>query len=182
MNNIAHVYAMAFLEVAIEDNKVEQYLKEANQLIEIFNENNDLIRLLKDYGLSIQNKKDIIDECFKDRLSEHLINLIYVVLDNKRGGYIKDILVGFSTLASEKLGIKHGIIFTTIKLELDEIRKIEEKISKKINAKVTLVNKIDNDLIGGFKIVVGDYILDDSIKNRLLKLKETINIQKGEIK
>ena len=49
-----------------------------------------------------------------------------------------------------------------------------------LNANVTLQNKIDESLLGGFKIQVEDYILDDSMKNRLEKLKETITLKKGE--
>jgi hypothetical protein len=49
-----------------------------------------------------------------------------------------------------------------------------------LNANVTLKNTIDNSLLGGFKIQVEDYILDDSMKNRLEKLKENITLKKGE--
>ena len=41
-------------------------------------------------------------------------------------------------------------------------------------------NVIVTDIIGGFKIQVEDYILDDSMKTRLSKLKETITLKKGE--
>ena len=57
---------------------------------------------------------------------------------------------------------------------------MESKISKMLNANVTLQNKIDESLLGGFKIQVEDYILDDSMQNRLNKLKETITLKKGE--
>ena len=48
------------------------------------------------------------------------------------------------------------------------------------DANVTLTNKLDQSIIGGFKIQVEDYILDDSIKNQLYKLKESIILKKGE--
>ena len=53
-------------------------------------------------------------------------------------------------------------------------------MSSILNANVTLVNKLDESLLGGFKIQVEDYILDDSIKNRLANLKQTIILKKGE--
>ena len=57
---------------------------------------------------------------------------------------------------------------------------MEEKVSQIINANVTLENKIDLSLLGGFKIQVEDYVLDDSLKNQLIKLKEEIILKKGE--
>mgnify|MGYP003301517271 CR=1 FL=1 len=46
--------------------------------------------------------------------------------------------------------------------------------------KTALADIIDNSILGGLKVQVEDYILDDSIKNHLLKLKETITLKKGE--
>ena len=79
-----------------------------------------------------------------------------------------------------ELNIKRGIIYSTIKLTSSQLKGMERKISKMLNANVTLRNIIDENLLGGFKIQVEDYILDDSMKNRLEKLKETITLKKGE--
>ena len=57
---------------------------------------------------------------------------------------------------------------------------MEKKISTILSCNVTLQNQIDSSILGGFKIQVEDYILDDSMKNRLEKLKETITLKKGE--
>ena len=79
-----------------------------------------------------------------------------------------------------ELNIKRGIVYSTIKLTSSQLKGMERKISKMLNANVTLRNIIDENLLGGFKIQVEDYILDDSMKTRLSKLKETITLKKGE--
>ena len=79
-----------------------------------------------------------------------------------------------------ELNIKRGIVYSTIKLTKTQLKGMESKISKMLNANVTLRNVIDENLLGGFKVQVEDYILDDSMKNRLEKLKETITLKKGE--
>ena len=60
------------------------------------------------------------------------------------------------------------------------LAQVEEKISKMLSCNVMLVNQIDPSLVGGFKVQVEDYILDDSMKHRLEKLKENITLKKGE--
>ena len=103
-----------------------------------------------------------------------------VVVDNNRCKYLLDILKEFDRISLNELNVKKGIIYTTIKLTKQQIEKINEKVSKILKANVYLVNEIDTKLIGGFKIVVDDYIIDDSLKYRLMNLKDEISLKKGE--
>ena len=101
------------------------------------------------------------------------------MIDNKRGGHILDVCKEFIRIARNKLHIKKGIVYTTIKLDEKQLLAMSQKVSKILNANVSLTNEIDTSLLGGFKIQVEDYIIDDSLKNRLEKLKDTI-AKKGE--
>lgn len=180
MDSVASRYAIALLSIAKEENKVKEYVLEVENLIEVFEKNSDLGLLLKDYGLSKDEKKETISLCFENKLNEYILNLLYVLIDNKRGGYILDVCNEFVRIGLNELNIKRGIVYSTIKLTKTQLKGMESKISKMLNANVTLRNVIDENLLGGFKIQVEDYILDDSMKNRLEKLKETITLKKGE--
>ena len=180
MDSVASRYAIALLSIAKEEFKVKEYVEEVEQLAAIFEENSDLVRLMKDFGLSKEDKKETLSLCFGNKVSEYILNLFYVLIDNKRGGYILDVCNEFVRIGLNELNIKRGIVYSTIKLTTLQLKGMENKISKMLNANVTLRNIIDEDLLGGFKIQVEDYILDDSIKNRLEKLKETITLKKGE--
>ena len=180
MDSVASRYAIALLSIAKEENKVNEYVLEVENLVEIFESNKDLVLLIKDHGLSKDEKKETISLCFENKISEFILNLLYVLIDNKRGGYILDVCNEFVRIGLNELNIKRGIVYSTIKLTKTQLKGMESKISKMLNANVTLRNVIDDKLLGGFKIQVEDYILDDSMKNRLEKLKETITLKKGE--
>lgn len=180
MDSVASRYAIALLSVAKEENLVKEYVDEVSAIIDIMNENKDLLYLLKDYGLSTNEKKETLALCFENKIHEYILNLFYVIIDNKRGKYILDICNEFVRIGLNELNIKKGIIYSTIKLSNKQLSEIEKIISKMLSCNVTLQNQIDASLIGGFKIQVEDYILDDSMKSRLEKLKETITLKKGE--
>ena len=180
MDSVASRYAIALLSIAKEENKVNEYVNEVESLLNIFESNSDLVLLLKDFGLSKDEKKETLSLCFENKLNEYILNLLYVLIDNKRGNYIVDVCNEFVRIGLNELNIKRGIVYTTIKLTKTQLSGMERKISKMLNANVTLLNKIDETLLGGFKIQVEDYILDDSMINRLNKLKETITLKKGE--
>ena len=180
MDSVASRYAIALLSIAKEENKIKEYVLEVENLVEIFEKNKDLVLLLKDHGLSKDEKKETISLCFEGKINDFILNLLYVLVDNKRGGYILDVCNEFVRIGLNELNIKRGIVYSTIILTKTQLKGMESKISKMLNANVTLRNVIDENLLGGFKVQVEDYILDDSMKNRLEKLKETITLKKGE--
>lgn len=180
MDSVFNRYAIALLSVAKEENKVKEYIEEVTQLIDIISSNCELLLLLKNYGLSKNEKKETLTACFKKNINQYILNLMYVIVDNNRGGYLIDILNEFVKIALNSLNVKKGIVFTTILLSKEQLMLMEKKVSELLNANVILENILDKDLIGGFKVQVEDYIIDDSLKTRLDKLKETIIIKKGK--
>ena len=180
MDSVASRYAIALLSIAREENKIKEYVDEVQQIIDVLTEHKDLLVLLKNYGLTSLEKKETLKVCFENKISEYILNLLYVIVDNKRSNCILDIFKEFVRIGLNELNIKSGIIYSTILLSNDQITLIEQKVSKLLKANVTLKNKIDENLLGGFKIQVEDYIIDDSMKSRLEKLKENIILKKGE--
>lgn len=179
MDSVANRYAVALLSIASDENSIKEYIDEIEQILEILKNNDGFVALLKSYGLTASEKKDAITNCFKDKIKTNILNLFYVMIDNKRGGHILDVCKEFIRIARNKLHIKKGVVYTTIKLDEAQLLAMSQKVSKILNANVSLTNEIDTSLLGGFKIQVEDYIIDDSLKNRLEKLKDTI-AKKGE--
>ena len=64
MDSVASRYAIALLSIAKEEFKVKEYVEEVEQLAAIFEENSDLVRLMKDFGLSKEDKKETLSLCF----------------------------------------------------------------------------------------------------------------------
>lgn len=56
----------------------------------------------------------------------------------------------------------------------NEIKKFFSAFIQKGEKKIQIKNKIDGDLIGGFKARSGDYLIDASVRNLLLRLKKNI--------
>lgn len=174
MNAIFLRYAIALFSLAKEENKIETYLDEANQLIDIINESETLITFLKDYGIEEDEKKKVLETIFKDKIQNNLLYFLYVVVDNQRGKYLKEILTEFVKYTYKTLNVQTGIIYSTIPLKETDIKKIENKVEKIMNSKIKLKNQIDTNLIGGFKIVVGYTVFDNSILNKIQNLKKDI--------
>ncbi len=179
MNQMFNRYAIALFSLALESNKIDEYLFESKQLVQIFEDNPELIILLKDYGVSNDEKKQAIEAIFKNKVSTDIFHFMCVIIDNKRGKYIKEIFAEFIKVCLKRLNIKSGIIYSTQTLTNKQISDIENKVSNILKSTVKLINKIDSSLIGGFKVEVEGFLLDYSISNKIEKLKDELLSDKG---
>ena len=58
----------------------------------------------------------------------------------------------------------------------EEVKSLEDKLSKKYNKKVILTNIVDSSIIGGVLVRVGNEEIDGTVKSNLAKLKENLSM------
>lgn len=174
MNNLSSRYASALLALALEENKNEAYRSYLKVILNILQDDTSLEKLLSCSNISKEEKKNIIEKVFINPPSIHIISFIKVIIDNSRGKYLNSIIQEFITLSNEKDGIIEGYIYSSSEMKKEDVAKIEKAISIKLNKEVYLIPKIDQRLIGGFKVIINDYVFDASIKNKVDNLRTTL--------
>lgn len=174
MNNLASRYASALLSLALEENKNEAYRKYLKGILEVIQDDDSLEKLLSCSNLSKEEKKLIVDKVFIDCPSVHIKSFIKVIIDNSRGTYLKKIIEEFISVSNMQDGIMEGYIYSSVPLSKEDIGRIEKALSSKLKKEIYLIPKIKDDLIGGFKVVINDYVFDASIKNKIEGLKQSL--------
>jgi F-type H+-transporting ATPase subunit delta len=177
MDSLASRYALAIFEIALEENKIQEYQEKIKCVSDIFNNNPDYMRVLSSYFLSVKQKHELVEKAFESLKEKHIISFLKVIIDNHRVNEIQSIFKEFHTLCNKHLGIEEGIVYSVIPLSEEQIENIEKAISKRKKVKVELSNVIDERLIGGIKVVVHDHVYDSSILYKINSLKKGI---KGE--
>ncbi len=176
-NNINEEFALALSNLAIEVNKVQKFYDESKSLIIIFEQNNELIRLLNNSYLKQKQKEDIINDIFIKDFDILIVNFLKLIVKNK---LIREVVV-ILELEIRKLlitlNISEIIIETPFELTNEQIKNIEQKVQHKIKNKTISKVIINKDLIGGIKIKFDSYVIDGSIKN---KLENLYNIKREE--
>ncbi|MBS4536442.1 F0F1 ATP synthase subunit delta [Clostridium sp. D2Q-14] len=182
---IAKRYAEAFFEVAVETDNLEEFKEEISAVSKVLEEEEKLKIIFEHPKLSRDEKKDILNSLFKGKVSNEIMNLLYIVVDKGRERYIKAIEKEYIALANEKQGIVEGKAITAIKMEDSKLRELEEKLSKKFNKKFKLINEIDKDILGGVLVKIGDKVIDSSVKGQINKITKELNtttVTKKEVK
>ncbi|WP_235832588.1 F0F1 ATP synthase subunit delta [Acetivibrio mesophilus] len=166
-------YAEALIDVTEEKNSTNEVLNDFATILKLFEENPEFYSFLLNPQVLIETKKKAMQNVFGGRIEEELLNLLMLLLDKGRLKNIRSIMDEYSRMADERKDILRMKIISAFPLEDMQIDKIKEKYRKlynKTDVKAKFV--LDESLIGGIRIQIGDKIIDDSIKARLMSLKE----------
>ena len=98
-------------------------------------------------------------------------------MKNRRIDLFDDVANSFVVLYNEYVQNQEVVLTSSSELKSSTIKEIENKVRNITNKNITLVNKIDSNIVGGFVLRIGDLQYDASFKNQLNKLKQDfINI------
>ncbi len=172
-NSLYNKYALALLNIAIEENQVSEYREDIKELTKILKKNKELIYLLANKVTTTEEAYNLIDRVFGD-CKKTLINFIKIIYKNSRSFYLYSIFKECLYRFDDYLKIERGTIYSSSKLDENSINKISKIIESKINKKIELESIIDPSLIGGFKIILKNDIYDTSINSQLESIKKII--------
>ena len=170
MNEIASRYGLALFSIAEEKNNIQSLQLEVKELRKILFENQDFIVLLNNSFLSHEERDSIVDKTLS-AFDKDIVTLVKVLIDNNRVRYLLDVLDAFNSLCNHARGVEEGLVYSVVPLDEQTLKQLEKKISQLEKVEVELINRIDHNLIGGLKVVIGGHIYDGSIKNKLEQIK-----------
>ena len=104
-------------------------------------------------------------------LNPALQNLLHAVLENGRLTVLPEIAAQYQVLVNGTSGVSDAVIESAYAIDgaqlAEVVASLEKRFGRKLNARV----EIHPELIGGIRAVVGDEVLDTSVKARLEQMK-----------
>ena len=176
---IAFKYAKGLFTVAKELNKTKEFGEELNQIKDLLTSMPEVLSALQNPIYPPDLKMEIIDEVLKSiKVDPEIERFLKLLVERRRIQYIKEIVAMYQELLDEELNIARGEVITAYPLSSEEKKELEEVLKEYLKKEVILESKVDEEIIGGIKIKIGDLIFDGSLKTQLGKFKEII---KGEV-
>ena len=175
INVIADRYAQALFEVGEETQTTSELYRELKQLVDILNENKDLYNFLKSPLIGRYDKKNVMKNIFENQLSKNMNNFLKIVIDKDRMLAIRNIQETYKNLLNDKNNILEGTVITAVALNEKEIKDLEKNLSTKYNKNVTLTNVVDETILGGVLVKLGNEEIDGTVRTRLSKMKKQLS-------
>ena len=175
INVIADRYAQALFEVGEETQTTNELYQELSELVVILNENKDLYNFLKSPLIGREDKKNVMKNIFENQLSKNMNNFLKIVIDKDRMSAIVNIQESYKNLLNDKNNILEGTVITAVALNEKEIKDLEKNLSTKYNKNVTLTNVVDETILGGVLVKLGNEEIDGTIRTRLYRMKKQLS-------
>jgi F-type H+-transporting ATPase subunit delta len=102
-------------------------------------------------------------------------NFLTTVLENGRFAALPEIAKQFRTLANAKSGSSDAVVQSAFPISDAELAQLSTTLEKRFGRKLKPTVELDPGLIGGIRVVVGDEVLDTSVKARLEQMKVALS-------
>jgi len=161
--------------MSIEKNITDKILEDMQIVYKVCIENKDFRLLLNSPIIKTEKKLTVINKIFGDKLNELTTTFISIITNKKRELYLEGISQQFIKQYKSYKNIEEASVTTAFQID-EEIRKeILSFISKHTKNEIELQEKIDDSLIGGAVIKIGDKQLDTSISKTIKQLEQQFN-------
>jgi len=177
-NDIARVYALSLVEVGREKKILPELEEEMKFLAELFEGDRDVRQYFVSPQFSKDSKREFVKKVFGGKFSENIINLLNVLIENGRQEFISDVHQAMMMLIDEAQNKMHVSIKTTAPLDGALKEKIVTLLSKKFNKEIVLEESVDESIMGGIIIKIGDTVIDGSLVKDLKNIRKNLLFSK----
>ncbi len=176
---VSTTYGDALFELAKEQDKMDALAQEVKAVLEIFAQNPEFSKLMNHPKVGKDEKLQVVKEVFDTRADKELVGFLRLVVEKDRYAQIDEILTYFLDRVKEEKGIGVAYVTSAVKLSDEQKKQIEQKLLETTKFNQMEMNYVlDESLVGGLVIRIGDKVVDSSVKSKLNELtKQLMKIQ-----
>lgn len=170
---VASRYAKALLDLVIEQNKVDAVLGDMKFLLQANNDTRDFELLIASPIINADKKIRIFEMIF-EQFEKVSLEFIKLVTNSRREALLPEIAESFEAQVKEYKGIVPLTLTSAVKLDDSTKEAILAKIRTVVKGQLEVNEVIDENLIGGFMVRMGDTQVDASVASQLSNLKQRL--------
>jgi F-type H+-transporting ATPase subunit delta len=165
---IARPYAEALFKAANGDlNATSQWL----DALAAVAGNEQLLQFADNPKVTHQQVFDVVTDVAKVQLPPPAINFLRAVIENGRLAALPEIATQFRALKNAQSGSSDAVVYSAFPIAASSLGDVASALEKRFGRKLNVTVQEDPSHIGGIRVVVGDEVLDTSVKARLEQMK-----------
>jgi F-type H+-transporting ATPase subunit delta len=166
-------YAKSLIDLSQEQNAFEDLMNDMVLFEKVVDNNSELEAILKNPIVPLDKKAGILADVFGSKVHQITQSFLKLVVNKGRSGILLDTAKQFIAQYQAIKGIVTAEVTSAIALTAANKAEIDDLVKKKLGAKEVIIKeKVNEKLIGGFILKVGDKQFDASISGGLNKLKK----------
>ena len=173
---VSKVYGDAYVSVVSEKNNLIDALEEIKSVKNILLENVEIIELLDSPKMDDEEKIDFIKGIFENHISVDSMGFLLTIIEKKRQAELLPILDYVIDCVKELLLIGKATVTTALPLDDSKKERIVDELLKSSHYKsLEVAYVVDESIIGGIVIRIGDRVVDSSVKTRIDKMRKMLS-------
>jgi F-type H+-transporting ATPase subunit delta len=173
MPDAAQVYAGALFEVGKEKGKLDVLREQLSQFTDAVDRTHDLQVFFFSPYFSSAEKKTGVKRALAGAESE-FVNFLELLIEKGRMPEIFRIRRQLDELWKQENRRIDVTVTSAVELDPGVVSRIGEEIERQTGREVDLASRVDDEILGGVVLQVGNMVLDASIRNRLEKLRKSV--------
>ena len=174
MSQIGSIYGQALYGLAKDDGISDVILQQLTVLDQSFREEPQFLRLLSAPNLAVQERCGIIDQCFRGKVHQYVLNFLKLLTEK---GVIKSFSACFNSYV-EQYNEDHNILpvtaVTAVALSEEQTKRLTDKLSAITGKYIAINNRIDPECLGGVRLDYDGKRIDGSVANRLESVRNLL--------
>jgi len=172
-SKVAARYAQALLEITEEKQKTDIAIDDLRFLYSTVEDNRDFQLFLKNPIIKSDKKIAILETVFA-QFDEVTMAFIRLITKNGREALLPSIAHEFEARMKSMRGIVPIILTSAVALDASVKDSIVKKLSAQVQGKLDVEEKLDEKLIGGFMVRMGDIQIDASILRQFKEMRKSL--------
>jgi F-type H+-transporting ATPase subunit delta len=168
---IARRYSRAVYKLSFAQGKVAEVLDDLAAFAALFAERADVRDLLANPGIPRKAKGKIIEELTAEDITADFIKFL---IDKGRLTFLPVIYEDFLRIYRRDAGILAAEVTSAVPLADDLRERLSAALTRLTGKRVEIGNVVDEAVVGGLKLTVGDHVIDGTLASRLEKVRETM--------
>lgn len=172
---IAQQYSQALIDL-VQEGKLsyEQISSDLGKIKEVLDTSKDLDEFLLNPIISIEDKKEVIIKVFNEDINPLISNFLKVLIDKNRFDTFRQIITEYNIELDKINNISRVQVVSAVAMNDDSKGRLTETLSRKLGKQVILETEIDENIIAGLLVKIGDNIIDMSLRHKLEELGKAI--------
>ena len=177
---VSKTYGDALFAVALEENRMDEFFEAVKVVADVLGTNDEFGKLMNHPKIIKEDKVKIVEETFEKSIPKETVGIMTLLVAKGRAEEMLPVFDYFIDLVKEEKGIGKADVTTAVSLSDKQKAEVEQKLLDTTKYNTFEMNySVDESLIGGIVIRIGDRVVDSSIKTKLYEL--TRELRKAQI-
>ena len=171
---LASRYSKALLDLSIEQNTLDQAQADALTMTKAIAESKELQQLLKSPIIKADEKQAVLKKIFAGKFSLLFEGFIMLLTKNGREVHLAAVCEKFQKDVLHHKGIVEAHVVSAVALKDSDKKNLVTKLGEQLGKEILLTESVDASVIGGLKLQVEGYELDNTMSGKLRALRNAM--------